>query len=713
MNKRKICVAYLVTTILTITILSIIYNFNKIDIKEPIEYYTGDGVAAAYLMKTIDETGWFLENPRVGGGTADYYDYMMGDDLSFFIVKVISIFTDNVFLIYNLFYFSTYIIVALTAMYAFTKLKIRPLLAVVFSILYAFMPYHQLRIGHIWLTPYFMVPLVCLICIEELDGDNNAKLLCISDWRNKQFIVNMLISALAAFTGLYYAFFTCCIYAIVLVMVMIKREWHRVCKVVMYIISVVVGVLFNTLPSLIYIIKNGNNSASELSIRGMGEAEVYAAKFIQFILPRPDHRINKLAELAKYYSTNTTLTNENMYAALGIIGGIGFICLFLVLFNVRNEDKQIKNIALLNLGTFLIATMGGIGAIFALLVKTPMRCYNRLSVYIGFFSFAFLAIVCNNTADKLSSKSQKKIIGTIGIISLLIIGIYDQTITFDQYTQIEQKTERQHDEEFVHIIENELPVNSKIYQLPHVCFPSGGTYMHLMPYLNSSNLIWSFGAMQGRGYDEWEHQLKELDLEQMVEQLSINNYSGIWIDGRIYEMQNDESVFQEEVDTLVKLLGVEPKIHPNGKVMFFDMSGYNQQFTSHFSNEELEERKMIGVDYVNGFYGKEFAVDKSTFRWSNGKSTLVLNNFSDIEKNISFEAEILGVKNESNLIITRGDESKRYLINPQGTIIKFECILQPGKNEFILECDAEHFIPEEDPRTLCFMLHDVKVVNMN
>ena len=87
-----------------------------------------------------------------------------------------------------------------------------------------------------------------------------------------------------------------------------------------------------------------------------------------------------------------------------------------------------------------------------------------------------------------------------------------------------------------------------------------------------------------------------------------------------------------------RLLGVEPKIHPNGKVMFFDMSGYNQQFTSHFSNEELEERKMIGVDYVNGFYGKEFAVDKSTFRWSNGKSTLVLNNFSDIEKNISFEA---------------------------------------------------------------------------
>src|SRR5689334_9336325 len=94
---KKYWLIYIVAFAFSIILLSILYNIGKVDITKPI-IYEGDSISASYLMKTIDDTGWYLENPYIGGAfKGDFYDYVMSDNLSMLLVKIISLFTDNVF----------------------------------------------------------------------------------------------------------------------------------------------------------------------------------------------------------------------------------------------------------------------------------------------------------------------------------------------------------------------------------------------------------------------------------------------------------------------------------------------------------------------------------------------------------------------------------------------------------------------------------------
>jgi phosphoglycerol transferase len=711
----KNSVVYVAVIILCITIFACIYNLGEVDIAKPF-IYEGDSVSAAYLMKTIDDTGWYLENKYVGGiNGGDFYDYIMSDTISFFIVKVISLFTDNVFLIYNVFFIITFVLAALTCTYALIKLKVKRLIALVCGLLYTFLPYHQQRIAHIWLTPYFLIPLVALvtiwivtdqIAINHSQGSN----LIVRFWKNRELRLSLIFTLLISATGLYYAFFACCLYGIAFIInILNKKKLKQSLIPVFLIITIAVGVALGAMPHIVYLLNNGSNAASELVTRTAEQSEIYGLKLIQLILPRLGHRIDRLANIASSYLSVSPLTNENSTAALGIIGGLGFVLLIINLFKI-GKDKLTDCISLLNLGTVLIATTGGIGAVFAYLVSTPMRAYNRLSVVIAFFSLLYIAIMISRLVEKNSKRRFFKTLYYIGCIMLLAFGIFDQTASYTIAHQKQTTMEYENDKSFIKVIEETVPAGSMIYQLPHTCFPSGGVYTLLKGYINSDSLVWSYPSMQGRNQDLWEHAINDLPMEEMIKKLSLGGYSGIYVDTTIYPTLEKA---QEDINEISEILNTTPILSENKQLYFFDMRSFNNNLRKNYSEKDFLRNqesvyKTLKLDYLEEFSILEQDKDGNKWRWCGSDGILKITNPYSEAIELSFVSvyKVVSGQGGISIIVNDGDP---IFFSAYNDSMELKISVNPGVNIVQFHCDAPRLENTTDKRELVFYLWNTKV----
>lgn len=557
---------YLGVAAIVIAVLCVLYR--DLDIRMPVVYNGGDEFGVFYIIKTIKETGWYLVNPRVGGVTGgDLFDYVYSDSLSFFMVKVIGLFVSNIYMVGNLFYFGNYILAACSSLYVCRKLKIRNEVSIAVSVLYAFSTYIQCRYGHLWLTPYFLLPLACLVAIWICEGtvtDGQEKF-----WKSKQFYLAAIFSFLCAFTGFYYAFFTCVIYAAAIVIRWINIGFKKLRKELYSVILIgttIFGVALNALPNLFYWMQNGSNSQSELAIRGIGDAETYGLKLIQLILPRINHRISVVNNFVLKYFQNYPLVNENYMSTLGLVATFGLLLSFIWLFG-RYAGRR-KTCAYLILALFLVGTIGGVGSLFSLLIKTPMRCYNRLSIMI-----LFLCLVCVAFALEDVRAKMKRALFVSLLVAMMLLGILDQTI--DYTVPPEQHANFTSTQNFIRQIEAEVEEGCLIFELPYVDWPTGGAYRMLAGYLESEKLRWSFGTMQGRPEALWQAQVAASDVDTMLNTLSESGYGGIYLDMPIYTQKiGDPTAAETLCAELTKKLGVSPMVSENGELYFWTMEDF-------------------------------------------------------------------------------------------------------------------------------------------
>ena len=557
---------YATVVVIVIIVLCVIYR--NIDIGMPLSYQGGDEFGVYYIIKTIKETGWYLINPRVGGITGgDMFDYVYSDSLSFLIVRIISFFSENVYVIGNVFYFSNYVFAACVALFVFRKLKFSNEISMVFSILYAFSVYIQSRYAHMWLTPYFLLPLSCYVAIKICEGNivaENNKF-----WKDREFYLCSFFSFLCAFTGFYYAFFTCVVYAVAIIIRVIQTGLKKYCKElyeVFFVFSTLFGVFLNAVPHIVYWMVNGTNSSGELATRNIGDAEIYGLKIIQLILPRLGHRIPFLGDLSLKYSANYPLINENSTAALGIVATFGIILSLVWLFKKSDGRKGICSQIIIAL--LLVGTTGGLGSVFSLLVKTPMRAYNRISIMIMFFCLICVAIVLQNARLKIKKEMFK-----FALLLMLVVGLYDQTVNYT--VSWENRDSFDSTQMFVRNIESELKAESLIFQLPYVNWPSGGSYRHLAGYIESNTLRWSFGCMQGRAEAEWQEATAGSDVDTMLQTLSSNGYEGIYLDKKLYIQHFGEAELENICQQLTERLQTSPIVSNNGELYFWNMRIYN------------------------------------------------------------------------------------------------------------------------------------------
>src|SRR5262249_21279454 len=129
------------------------------------------------------------------------------------------------------------------------------------------------------------------------------------------------------------------------------------------------------------------------------------------------------------------------------------------------------------------------------------------------------------------------------LATLLVLGILDQTT--EQFVPPYAKfaEEVRQIKSFVNSIERQVPPQTAIFQLPYVPFLESPSpvamnhYDHCRPYLASTSLRWSFGAMPGRRADTVQKSVAALPAAVMVKQLCLAGFAGIWIDRNGYADQ--------------------------------------------------------------------------------------------------------------------------------------------------------------------------------
>lgn len=541
--------------------------------KYPLQYGQGDDMTAAMTIKTIQEEGWFYTNPLLGApnvqGT-NSYDATTGEVLLNLLEKICVMVTNNWVLALNIFYLLGYVLVAWSAYFVLKHLGISRWTGMLGAVLYAFLPYHFFRnIGHLYLSEYFMVPLMVYYVVLFMRGETvwkkeNGRWLT---WKN---VGHVLIFGCMGLTGVYYAYFACFFLCVSIGYKLLNQiSWKRCRQELAGIGMIAVSLILAVSPSLIYWLQNGRNS--EAVERSAAGAEIYSMKLVQLILPISGHRISKLADLRSAYDS-FLLSNENTTVSLGLIMSLGFLILLFSLFIVRKQKENyedIRKLSILNLAALLIGTVGSFSSIIGFLFSL-IRCYNRICIYIAMFSVITICLILDRIFDKWKAEKNKKILQYIVPAVLLCIGIWDQTSPafVPNYDGI--KADYDSDEAFVKQIENIQP-EGMIFQMPYVVYPEQGAvnnmvdYSHLRGYLHSDTLRWSYCAVKGRETDQWQRQISQKTLEEQLVLMREQGFTGIYIDTYAYTA-DELSVLQAELKNEV---GDVSLVSENGRLWFY------------------------------------------------------------------------------------------------------------------------------------------------
>jgi hypothetical protein len=269
-------------------------------------------------------------------------------------------------------------------------------------------------------------------------------------WKSPTALFSVVLCVLVGACGVYYPYFFCFLLLVAGIAASFNNRRVSPLLTAVFLIALVAGsIVVNHLPTIKYQSEHGR---AAMGTRSVVDAEVMGTKITQLLLPIGGHRVEKLGAL-KYRYNLGPLVNENDTASLGFVGSIGFLILIAALF-YRRMPPLIERLSYLNIAAFLLATIGGFGVLFALTVSPQIRAYNRISVFIAFFSLIGVVYLLDALGKRLATSPQR-VFFHICLAVIVAVGVLDQTTTtfffVPEYDKIAR--EYQSDAEFVRRIE--------------------------------------------------------------------------------------------------------------------------------------------------------------------------------------------------------------------------------------------------------------------
>jgi phosphoglycerol transferase len=622
--------------VILISSLFTFYLFRSLHPTVPMSY-SGDEISNIAVFKVMMETGSPLpwsKNFNYGAplGTTEL-DYPMSDNLHFMGIYFLQLIFKDAVIANNLYYLLTFLFTSVTAYYVLKEFDIPFVIALPGALSYAFLPYHILRESHIFLAGYYLIPLIILLAYKVEIGKINffghstqsKKKPILSIWKRKEFWVSLILCLLFGSSGVYYAFFAVAVLILLSAKSLILKKYQISLMHLIIAGMICLSVLINISPSIYYKWNNGPTSIP-VGSRNPSESEKYGLKIIQMLLPSTIHQIASFRELNNAYTNNFPNVNENRTSSLGIMGSIGLLLAIIFLFTPKREDPLMGFLGFSTLSSLLLGTVGGFGAIFSLLISSSIRSYNRISVFIAFFAISTFCLIVKDLYFKYISAEKDKYYKYIILVLLSGLVFFDQVQVIYPYNQEESIDEYISDSNFVMEIENQLPDNALVFQLPFMNYPEGTpikelrNYDHFKMYLHSSKLRWSYGAMKGRESAEWNRSTASLPFEAMVTALSLSNFSGIQIDRNGYS----EGEWRDLENTLTNILGVKPIISRNRRLVFFNLQPYIEDMRTSLSRPDWDRfAEFFGFVYL--FKGEFSKPDKdgNYFLPCNGKEGIL------------------------------------------------------------------------------------------
>jgi hypothetical protein len=559
-TKLQGVIVYLVAIMTSCILFFLIYPHTNLTV--PLNYQY-DVLFTSMSIKSVLDNGWYIFNSFLGApGIQNTADYPLSDTANFLIIKLLALFFNHYAAVLNSFYFLTFPLAAITSLFVFRKVGLSRIAALVASLLYAFTPYHFFRgEAHLFLSAYYVVPLYIYLMVTVYTHRASENTLSYN-------ALSIFICVWAASSGIYYAFFGAYFILLTGMMTALEtKEWRHLIKSSLFVVVITATLGLNILPSLVKRIDAGPNLV--VTYRSPVDAEVYGFKIIQLVSPIDQHRLPGWRKSKDHYNGVSPLINENSMAALGVIASLGFFALLFILL-MRTEAVQISLafMSRLNIYAVLLGTIGGLGAIFAYHISPMIRAYNRISVFIVFFSLSAFFIILQKLLKPLRNKYSRGFV----LIGILIIGLFDQIPLLEH---VDVNKTFQSDAKFIAKIEAAIPPGSCIFQLPFMAFPEAPDHYKMKDYdpyrayLHSKKLKWSYGAVTGRTAAAWQNYVTQKPVAEMVDDLVFAQFSGIYLDRNGYP--NNAVEIEKKLQSV---LGIKPLVSDDQRFAFYDLRNY-------------------------------------------------------------------------------------------------------------------------------------------
>jgi phosphoglycerol transferase len=576
---------YSMALILSVLIMIFTLQLWETDLRYPLPW-DGDGKNVPVIIKGLIDNGWFTHNNYIGapfGSVA--YDFPTADGLYLIIFWFISLFIKKWVIITNAFILSTFPLTTLSTLFVMRHFKISYPVAILGGLLYTFTPYHLFRLfGHSFLASYFLIPLSTMVVLWTMQDSPMIHLYIKGNGRfgvsveKQRFYPGLIICLLVSGSGIYYAVFSLFFMVCAgLILIIKQRKIVFLLAPIIFSSVILFGILINTLPSVLYQILYG--PGLEPRVRLPLESELYGLRISQLLFPIIGHRIDFFNRFSTSSPTFPPAT-ENVFSALGIIVSFGFIILLIFLLSEGNlkikSFQTIKDLSYLNILAILLATIGGFGAVISFVISPQIRAYNRISIFIAFYSVFALMLLIDYLIKRMKmDQGAFRAVSALLLFCLLIIGVLDGTSPRQTPDYTGQNNRYLASRVFVQKVEKSLPKGSMVFQLPYIPYPENPPvlamvdYDQFFGYLNSKDLRWSYGANRGREGDLWIRKVSQEKVPDLLNNLINEGYAGITIDRNGYE--DSAAAITSELTTILKQQPIESRDH---RYLFYSLVNY-------------------------------------------------------------------------------------------------------------------------------------------
>ena len=593
---------YFLPAILSLVVFCLIFQMWKVDLTLPTFNYNNDGLFSIFIIKNIINTGYYACSDKIGVPhlTEQFclYDFPMQSDMfHMMIVKFIALFTGNPFLVANIFFIMTFMLISTTSFIALRQFGVGVLSALLVGVLYAFVPYHFVRnVWHLFLSNYALIPLSIMVALwiaQDKIGIfyvNAKQQYAVRS--NKFFFISLAIAVFAAGNNIYYAYYSCVVFVFVWFLNGLRKGkffGDQTIEVGLLCLATFLTLFYLYIPTLFYQLSHGFNPY--LAGRGVAASEVFGLKIIDLFMPVSNHYLDYLANERINLDFQIDAGWERISESLGFISSVGFMFLFVWFlgrdFNHENslisqtikklsfstEEKTIISyLAKINVFILLFATVGGL-VMFISLAFPTLRSHARFAIFVSFISLFLVAMIFDKIVE--GKIFGKKIYAQILIIFISVLAILDQVGKVSSDTaQSKGLVEKFYsDRDFIAAIENSVPEKSMIFVLPQYGFPEDGydDYRSVIAYAHSKNLRWSYPVVAGRESFFWQQKAVNGSLEFFLKTIKEAGFVGVYLDKEQYSGKNGTKNWMKLDAFMIKHSKAPKLVSKNKNLIFYQI----------------------------------------------------------------------------------------------------------------------------------------------
>lgn len=363
---------------------------------------------------------------------------------------------------------------------------------------------HHITVAYAWHVPLFLLVWKWVASAGGLQ------------WGSRQFWQALAIAAVTGMQNVYYTNIFCQLTLLGAAVL----AWQTGSKLPLRSALAVIGVAAATFAVMnvdTWTYRAANGPTAGAFSREYEWLEIYGLKLVDLVVPPTTHHAAAFASFGQAHRAGAPLEDEGSY--LGLVG-IAALTLLIGTAITDVVKRRADSVPMATWQVFWIVacfSTGGLNAIAGAFGFTLFRTGCRYSIVILAIALLYAAqrlTAWQREAEQTTPAETFRIGLVTAVVGLCALILWDQVPRSpDTRKTAEIARQIEADRQFTAALEATLPTGAMVFQLPVMEFPESpvagvSSYDHFRPYLYSRDLRFSFGAMKGRGREQWQQDVQ-------------------------------------------------------------------------------------------------------------------------------------------------------------------------------------------------------------